>query len=99
MASGWSGPSTDRMRIMTYNIRGGLGVDGRRSIARIGRVIQGAAADVIGLQEVHQRLPQSRLADQPRALSRVTGMTCLFGPALSLGISRYGNAVLSRLRA
>jgi endonuclease/exonuclease/phosphatase family metal-dependent hydrolase len=82
------------MRLMTYNIRGGLGVDGRRSIRRIGDVVQGATADLVGLQEVHQRLPQSGLADQPRVLAQVTGMTCLFGPALSLGFGRYGNAVL-----
>jgi endonuclease/exonuclease/phosphatase family metal-dependent hydrolase len=83
------------MRIVTYNIRGGLGIDGRRSIARIGAVVGEAGAEVAGLQEVHQRLPQSRLQDQPRELARSTGMACLFGPALSFGLGRYGNAVLS----
>ena len=45
------------MRVMTYNIRGGLGMDGHRSIERIGAVVRDAGADVVGLQEVHQRLP------------------------------------------
>jgi endonuclease/exonuclease/phosphatase family metal-dependent hydrolase len=70
-------------------------MDGRRSIERIGAVVRDAGAEVAGIQEVHQRLPQSGLADQPRALQQATGMRCLFGPALSVGIGRYGNAVLA----
>jgi endonuclease/exonuclease/phosphatase family metal-dependent hydrolase len=87
------------MRILSYNIRGGLGMDGHRRIERIGAVIRDSGAEVVGLQEVHQRLPQSGLADQPRALTRATGMTCLFGPAISIGPGRYGNAVLSAVPA
>jgi endonuclease/exonuclease/phosphatase family metal-dependent hydrolase len=83
------------MWIVTYNIRGGLGMDGRRSIGRIGAVVRESGAVVAGLQEVHQRLPQSGLQDQPRALERATGMTCAFGPALTFGVARYGNALLS----
>jgi endonuclease/exonuclease/phosphatase family metal-dependent hydrolase len=87
------------MRILSYNIRGGLGMDGQRRIERIGAVVRDSGAEVVGLQEVHQRLPQSGLADQPRALARATGMACLFGPALSIGPGRYGNAVLSAIGA
>lgn len=85
--------------MLSYNIRGGLGMDGQRRLDRIAAVVQETQADVAGLQEVHQRLPQSGLADQPRALQRLTGMSCLFGPALSIGTGRYGNAVLSALPA
>ena len=70
-------------------------MDGRRDIPRIASVLRDAGADLVGLQEVHQRLPQSGLADQPRGLARATGMRCLFGPALAIGLGRYGNAVLS----
>src|SRR5256885_291840 len=83
------------MRILSYNIRGGLGMDGQRRVERIGTVVRESGAEIVGLQEVHRRLPQSGLADQPRALSRTTGMACLFGPALSIGPGQYGNAVLS----
>jgi endonuclease/exonuclease/phosphatase family metal-dependent hydrolase len=87
------------MRLVTYNIRGGLGMDDRRDIGRIAAVIQQARADLVGLQEVHQRLPQSGMADQPRALARATGMSCLFGPALAIGLGKYGNAVLAAVPA
>jgi endonuclease/exonuclease/phosphatase family metal-dependent hydrolase len=85
--------------VLTYNIRGGLGMDGQRRLERIADVVKETQADVVGLQEVHQRLPQSGLADQPRALQRLTGMRCLFGPAFSMGAGRYGNAVLSGVPA
>src|SRR5438874_49069 len=87
------------MRVISYNIRGGLGMDGRRDIRRIAGVLREAQAEVVGLQEVHRRLPQSGLADQPRSLARATGMRCLFGPALTFGPGKYGNAVLSALPA
>jgi endonuclease/exonuclease/phosphatase family metal-dependent hydrolase len=74
-------------------------MDGRRRLGRIAGVVKEAQAELVGLQEVHQRLPQSRLADQPRALQRATGMRCLFGPAFSIGPGRYGNAVLSGVPA
>jgi endonuclease/exonuclease/phosphatase family metal-dependent hydrolase len=87
------------VRVLTYNIRGGLGMDGQRRLERIAAVIGETRAELVGLQEVHQRLPQSGLADQPRALQRATGMQCLFGPALTIAAGRYGNAVLSSLPA
>src|SRR5215470_15322928 len=87
------------MRILSYNIRGGLGMDGQRRIERIGAVVRDSGAEVVGLQEVHQRLPQSGLSDQPRALARATGMACQFGPAISIGPGRYGNAVLGTVPA
>jgi endonuclease/exonuclease/phosphatase family metal-dependent hydrolase len=83
------------MRVITYNIRGGLGMDNRRDIDRIAAALREEAPDVVALQEVHQRLPPSGLADQPRTLARATGMHCHFGPALALGPGKYGNAVLT----
>src|SRR5438034_287507 len=87
------------MRVISYNIRGGLGMDDRRDLRRIAAVLRVEAAEVVGLQEVHCRLPQSGLANQPRALARAMGMACLFGPALALGPGKYGNAVLSAVPA
>jgi endonuclease/exonuclease/phosphatase family metal-dependent hydrolase len=84
------------MRLMSYNIRGGLGMDNRRSIARIARVIREYAPDIACLQEVHRRLPWSGLRDQPRLLGRYTGMHVTFLPNLRFGPGGYGNCVLSR---
>jgi len=81
---------------MTYNIRGGLGMDKRRSIARIADAIRASGAQVVCLQEVHQRLPWSRLLDQPRWLGERLGMTFAFQRNISFGVGGFGNAVLAR---
>src|SRR5258706_14052423 len=85
------------MRIITWNIQGGKGMDGRRSIKRITEVLREFSRGIICLQEVHQRLPWSWFQNQPGKLERLPGYKVVFGPAYRLGIGAYGNAVLTRL--
>jgi len=80
---------------MTYNIRGTKGMDNRRSARRIAEVIRESGAQIACLQEVHQRLPYSRMVDQPKVLSRDLGMKIAFGSNLRIGIGNYGNAILT----
>jgi endonuclease/exonuclease/phosphatase family metal-dependent hydrolase len=81
---------------MTWNIHGGVGMDGVRSTQRIGRVIADADADIVCLQEVHQRLPWSGFVDQPRILRRNLGLPVHFHACLKIGIGGYGLAIVSR---
>lgn len=85
------------IRLMTYNIRGTKGMDNRRSAKRIADVIRASGAQIVCLQEVHQRLPYSRMVDQPKALSRLLGMKVAFQVNLRIGIGNYGNALLTNL--
>ena len=71
-------------------------MDGRRSAERIAEVILAQNADIVCLQEVHQRLPQSRFADQPGQLEKLLGLPVTFQANLRLGIGGYGLAVISR---
>lgn len=85
------------MRLLTWNIHGGVGLDGRRSLSRIADVIRESRVDVACLQEVHRRLPQSGFEDQPRRLAKLTGMKAVFRPSFRVGVGGFGNAVLTRL--
>ena len=85
------------MRIVTYNIRGGLGMDDQRSTARVAATVRAHRPDVVCFQEVHQRLPWSHMIDQPRELKRLLGMPVTFHRVLRLGMSAYGVAVASPL--
>lgn len=85
------------MRLLTWNIHGGVGLDGRRSLARLAEVIRESRADVACLQEVHQRLPQSGFEDQPRRLAGQVGMRAVFWPSFRMGVGGFGNAVLTRV--
>lgn len=83
------------MRIVTYNIRGGLGMDGRRSTVRIAEAVRAHGPDIVCFQEVHQRLPWSGLIDQPRRLVRLLGMPVVFQRNLDFGVGGYGIAIAS----
>src|SRR2546423_931230 len=85
------------MRLLTWNIRGGLGMDGRRSIERVSEVIKDTGAEIVCLQEVHQRLPWSGFQNQPADLERLLGMKVIFGGNYGLQGSRFGNALLTGL--
>ncbi len=84
------------MRVMTYNIRGGWGMDGRWSTERIAEVVLDQNPDIVCFQEVHQRLPQSRFVDQPGRLQKALGLPVVFQANLRLGLGGYGLALASR---
>ena len=84
------------IRVATYNIHAGVGVDCRRDLDRIAAVIAETGADVIGLQEVESR-PSRCTTDQAMTLAAELNMACVEGPMLLEGAGWYGNAILSRL--
>ncbi len=85
------------MRLLTWNIRGGLGMDNRRSLKRIADVIRESQADIICLQEVHFRLPQSSFQNQPRTLGGLLEMPVHFQPSYRIGFGGFGNAIITKL--
>ncbi len=84
------------MRIVTYNTRGSLGMDGLRSTRRIAHVVRGLSPDIVCFQEIHQRTPQSGGEDQPGALSRGLMRPVLFQRNLRIGMGAYGIAIAAR---
>lgn len=84
------------MRILTYNIQSGLGVDGIRDAARAAELVKDWNADIAGLQEVELGSPRSGFHNQPRRLGEVTGMHQAFGHGFQRGPWRFGNCILSR---
>jgi endonuclease/exonuclease/phosphatase family metal-dependent hydrolase len=83
-------------RVVTYNIRAGLGTDGVRSIRRIASVLADLNPDIVCLQEVDQHVPRSWLANQPKFLSTRLGMQAVFQRNVSFGAGGFGNCILAR---
>lgn len=81
-------------RVVTYNIRAALGLDGVRSIRRIAEVLASLSPDVVCLQEADQHVPRSWLANQPKYLSTRLGMQAVFQRNVSFGEGGFGNCVL-----
>jgi endonuclease/exonuclease/phosphatase family metal-dependent hydrolase len=92
-----------KLRVMTFNIRHGEGVDGRVDLPRIANVVRAHAPDLVALQEVDRHFDErSGFVDQAWTLGRELGMTALFAPGMVLDppapgrpLREYGNAVLS----
>lgn len=95
------------MKLLTWNIQWGRGMDGRVDLVRILQTIrQLGDFDLICLQEVAVNfpgLPGSRGEDEVAELSAgLPGYTAIYGAATDMpdghgGRSRFGNAIFSRL--
>ncbi len=84
------------LRIMTYNVHGCMGLDGKISPERIARVIARQDVDVVALQEIDVGRKRSGNIDQAETLARKLGMTSHFHPSYFMEEGQYGNAILSR---
>jgi endonuclease/exonuclease/phosphatase family metal-dependent hydrolase len=88
---------TFKLKVMTYNIRHGRGLDGKVKMQRIADVIIKEDIDIVALNEVDQVFSKrSNYLDQGRWLAEELQMNYAFGPALSLKRGHYGNAIFSR---
>jgi endonuclease/exonuclease/phosphatase family metal-dependent hydrolase len=90
-------PSADPspLRVMTYNIHHGEGLDGQLDLERIARVIRESGATIVGLQEVDRGVERTGRRDLLRELADLTGMSYAFGKNIDHQGGDYGNAVLT----
>ena len=84
----------DGLRVVTYNIRQGFGVEGRFDLEAVARTLEDNPADVIALQEVGRGWVISGGADTLTWLSQRLDMPYVYGAAAG---DLWGNAVLTRL--
>jgi endonuclease/exonuclease/phosphatase family metal-dependent hydrolase len=96
------------VRLVSYNIQFGRGMDGRFDLDRIAAAIDGA--DIIALQEVERLAVRSGMVDQASELARrLPGYHWVYGPGLDLDASttdaqgrpvhrrrQFGNMLLAR---
>ncbi|WP_213423482.1 endonuclease/exonuclease/phosphatase family protein [Bhargavaea massiliensis] len=92
------------VRIMSYNIAHGQGMDGKVDLERIADVIRSSGADIVALQEVDSHYSgRSGYEDQAARLAAMLDMSYSYGPNLvepplapGQPARKFGNAVLSR---
>ena len=96
---------TTRLVLLTYNIHGGIGVDGVLDLGRIAEVVEASGAQVVALQEVDRHLrAQSRHEDQAGLLADRLGMHLAYAVCVDRGPGRpggpprqYGTALLATM--
>jgi len=87
----------DLLRVMSFNIRHGKGMDEKIDLKRVAMVIQDQDADLVGLQEVSGLMFWSGFINQMKRLGRITGYPyyCYY-PNLKTFLGGLGNGVLSK---
>jgi endonuclease/exonuclease/phosphatase family metal-dependent hydrolase len=84
------------LQVVSYNIRHGRGSDDSLDLARTAAVLRALTPDLVGLQEVDDRVTRSGGVDQAADLGRRLGMQHAFGAFMEYQGGRYGMALLSR---
>ncbi len=88
------GPAT--LRVMSYNIHHGEGLDQKLDLERIAKLILDAKAEIVGLQEVDRGVERTQKRDLPAELAKLTGMQVVFERNIVHQGGDYGNAVLTK---
>ena len=89
-------PAQKNLRLLSYNIRNGKGMDNATDYDRIVGVLQKVNANVIGLQELDSITRRSGDTDVLGLLADKTGMHAVYGAALTYQGGKYGVGVLSK---
>lgn len=84
------------LRVMTYNIHVGVGMDKKLDLQRIADVINNEHPDLVGLQEVDRGVKRTEGRDEIAELAKMTNMRYAFAHNLDYQGGQYGVAILSR---
>jgi endonuclease/exonuclease/phosphatase family metal-dependent hydrolase len=87
---------TKTIRVMTYNIHVGVGMDKKLDLARVAGVINQQHPDLVGLQEVDRGVERTQRIDEIAELAKLTKMEYAFAFNLKYQGGQYGVAILSK---
>jgi endonuclease/exonuclease/phosphatase family metal-dependent hydrolase len=91
-----AGLAKKTLRVMTYNIHVGVGMDKKLDLQRIADVIKSEHPDLVGLQEVDRGVKRTEARDEIAELAKLTNMQFAFAHNLDYQGGQYGVAILSR---
>src|SRR5438876_4006350 len=89
-------PAKRTLRVMTYNIHVGIGMDKKMDLKRIAGVINQEHPDLVGLQEVDRGVERTQRIDVLAEIAQLTRMEYAFAYNLHYQGGQYGVAILSR---
>lgn len=87
-------PDAKQLRVISYNIHHGVGLDGKLDLDRIAAVLKAARPDFVALQEVDQGCRRSGGVKQAEALAGALGLRAVFAKAIDHDGGEYGTALL-----
>ncbi len=87
-----------RLRVVTYNVRNGMGMDGRTDLDRVAEAIVRSGADVVAVQEIDSVTHRSGGRYVLGELASRVLMHASFAPAIAYDGGKYGIGLLSKRR-
>jgi len=87
---------TATIRLVSYNIKHGRGMDREVDLKRIAAVLRKLKPDLVALQEIDHTCTRSGKVNQAAALGALLGMHHRFGKFMDFQGGQYGLAILSR---
>jgi endonuclease/exonuclease/phosphatase family metal-dependent hydrolase len=88
--------SQEYIRMMSYNVRSGKGLDGVRDYQRIANIIHNAAPDVVALQELDSATRRCGGVDVLGEIALRAQMHPTYCPAIEFDGGKYGIGILSK---
>ena len=88
--------SQDTLKVMTYNIRNGNGMDNVRNYERIADAILKQTPDVVAVQETDSMTIRSNQKYVLGELAKLTRMYDSYSPAIDYNGGKYGIGILSK---
>jgi endonuclease/exonuclease/phosphatase family metal-dependent hydrolase len=84
------------LRVLTYNIHHGEGLDKKLDLPRIANIIKSTDPDLVAVQEVDFKAKRSNEIDTPAELAKLTGLHAYFAKAMDYQGGAYGQLILSK---
>lgn len=84
------------LKILSYNIKHGRGMDGKVDLRRIATVVRSLSPDLVALQEIDRNCTRSGSTDLTAELAAMLRMEGRFGKFMDYQGGEYGMAVLSK---
>ena len=98
VAVGVTTASAQKLRVMSYNVKNGIGEDDIKSIRRCADVIRKAQPDVVAIQELDSCTRRNNFYVLGR-MAEQTGYNAYFAPAINYAGGKYGIGILSKEKA
>lgn len=89
-------PDIGVLRILTYNVRNGKGMDGKTDYDRVAEVIGVINPDVVALQELDSVTTRSNGVDVLKLLAEKCGLKYIYGASIPYRGGKYGIGILSK---
>ena len=89
-------PDSGRIKILTYNIKNCIGMDGKVNYQRVADIIKRVNPDIVALQELDSATQRSKGVVVLNELARMTGMYQTYGASIAYQGGKYGIGMLTK---